>query len=131
MAKHGRGSPFSGAGLLFEPGMRQRLLLAWRLLRDPRVAPRLKLVAPVIAVVYLLSPIDLVPDFLLGLGQLDDVGVLALAVMIVTRLLPHLADPAVLREHLGAMDRRGADRDGSGRAGDGERVVDAAYTVRR
>lgn len=131
MAKRAQGGPFSGAGLLLEPGMRGRLLLAWRLLRDPRVAPRLKLVAPVIAAVYVLSPIDLVPDFLLGLGQLDDVGVLALVVIVLTRLLPRLADPEVLREHLGAMDRRGTAGDGSGRAAADERVVDAAYTVRR
>ncbi len=132
MAKHVRGGPLSGAGLLLEAGMRQRLLLAWRLLRDPRVAPRLKLVAPLIAVTYVLSPIDLIPDFLLGLGQVDDAGMVALAVIVMTRLLPRLADPAVLREHLAAMG--GFWRDGDAADADDivkdERVVDAAYSVR-
>jgi uncharacterized membrane protein YkvA (DUF1232 family) len=42
-----------------------------RLLRDPRVPRRAK-AALVFAVPYLASPIDLIPDFIPVLGQLDD-----------------------------------------------------------
>jgi uncharacterized membrane protein YkvA (DUF1232 family) len=42
-----------------------------RLLRDPRVPRRAK-VALTVAIPYLASPIDLIPDFIPVLGQLDD-----------------------------------------------------------
>jgi uncharacterized membrane protein YkvA (DUF1232 family) len=109
--------------------MRQRLALAWRLLRDGRVAPRLKLLAPAIALLYVFLPIDLVPDFLLGLGQVDDLGVVAIAVIVLTRLLPHLAPDDVLQEHLRGMGGNVDARPGSTKR-DGEDVVDATFTVR-
>jgi uncharacterized membrane protein YkvA (DUF1232 family) len=46
--------------------------------RDPRVPLRAK-IALVVAVLWVLSPIDLVPEFLPVIGQLDDVLVVALA----------------------------------------------------
>lgn len=39
-------------------------------------------------VAYALSPIDLLPDFLPGIGQLDDVLVLAAGVWLVSRMVP-------------------------------------------
>ena len=33
----------------------------------------------IIALVYLISPIDLIPDWILGLGQIDDAAILGLA----------------------------------------------------
>ena len=51
----------------------------WRFLRDPTTAKRTKLLA-VLAVLYLVSPLDAVPELLVPLfGWLDDVGVTALA----------------------------------------------------
>jgi uncharacterized membrane protein YkvA (DUF1232 family) len=49
-----------------------------RLRRDPRVPRRAK-VAVTLAGLWLLSPIDLVPEFLPVIGPLDDVLVVALA----------------------------------------------------
>jgi uncharacterized membrane protein YkvA (DUF1232 family) len=46
-------------------------VLAGRLLRDPRVARRHKLMLTLLAA-YLASPIDVVPDFIPIAGQLDD-----------------------------------------------------------
>lgn len=120
-------SGFAGAEVLLEAGMRQRLSLAWRLLRDPRVAPGVKMIAPALAILYVLSPIDLIPDLLLGLGQIDDLGVLAVVVMVLTRLLPRLAPPDVLAEH---MRRMGMDASGPEKA-DSRRddVMDAEFRV--
>jgi uncharacterized membrane protein YkvA (DUF1232 family) len=61
--------------------------LAVRLLREPRVPAVLKAV-PAMALVYLVSPIDVIPDFLPGLGQLDDVGVLLAALELFVRMSP-------------------------------------------
>jgi len=52
--------------------------------------------------VYVLSPIDLLPDFLLGLGQLDDIGVVGL-IAAASFLLPRVAAADVLAEHLRTM----------------------------
>jgi uncharacterized membrane protein YkvA (DUF1232 family) len=71
------------------------LLLFADLARDPRVSRRHKAVA-VGVVAYLLSPIDLLPEALLGpLGLADDV---ALAFMALDLMLNRV-DPAVVREH--------------------------------
>jgi uncharacterized membrane protein YkvA (DUF1232 family) len=53
-------------------------LLLKRLLADPRVPKRSKLVLGG-TFLYLVSPIDVVPDFVPGLGQLDDIVVALLA----------------------------------------------------
>lgn len=49
------------------------------LLRDPEVPRRAKVVAAG-TVAYLALPIDLIPDFIPGLGQLDDVLLVAWAI---------------------------------------------------
>jgi uncharacterized membrane protein YkvA (DUF1232 family) len=58
-----------------------------RLRRDPRVPLRAK-IALVVAVLWVLSPIDLVPEFLPVIGPLDDVLVVALALRYAGRCVP-------------------------------------------
>ena len=65
------------AGILGE--ILRHIKLVWQLMIDPQVSLWVKLIPP-IAILYLLSPIDLVPDPILGLGQLDDLAVLLIAV---------------------------------------------------
>lgn len=60
---------------------------ARRLRRDPRVPRRAK-VAVAIAAVWVLSPIDLIPEFLPVIGPLDDVIVVALALRYAARQVP-------------------------------------------
>jgi membrane protein DedA with SNARE-associated domain/uncharacterized membrane protein YkvA (DUF1232 family) len=55
--------------------------------RDPRVPWYAKSVAMLVAL-YALSPIDLIPDFIPVLGQLDDVILVPLGVLLAARLIP-------------------------------------------
>ena len=58
-----------------------------RLVKDPRVSLKPKLILAA-AFLYLVIPFDLLPDFLPGIGQLDDIVVLALAARTFLRLCP-------------------------------------------
>ena len=76
---------------LSRPGLLRTLFsqvrLAIRLLREPRVPLLTKLVPP-LAALYVVSPIDLVPDFLPVLGQLDDLALMIVALEVFLRLCP-------------------------------------------
>ena len=48
--------------------------LTWALIRDPRV-PLWSKAIPVLALLYVLSPLDFIPDVIIGLGQLDDLAI--------------------------------------------------------
>ena len=54
------------------------ILLLKDLATDPRV-PRADKIVAGLAAGYLVSPVDLIPDWLLGIGQADDLAVIALA----------------------------------------------------
>lgn len=60
---------------------------ARRLRKDPRV-PRKAKVAVAFAGLWVLSPIDLIPEFLPVIGPLDDVVVVALALRYAARSVP-------------------------------------------
>ena len=68
--------------------------LAQGLLTDRRVPVRRKLLLGAL-VAYLVSPIDLIPDFIPGLGQMDDV----LVVVLVLHGLLSSVEEEVLLEH--------------------------------
>lgn len=82
-------------------GMRDALRLLPDLLRvirrlvADRAVPRRARIALALLLAYLLSPVDLVPDFIPVLGYADDVVVVAL----VLRHLIRSAGPAPLRRH--------------------------------
>lgn len=68
-------------------GVTKQLRLVWALFTDGRVSLMTKLVIP-ISLLYVVSPIDFIPDFILGLGQLDDLGVLLLGMALFVKLCP-------------------------------------------
>ena len=69
--------------------------LVGRLIGDSRVNPLLKLI-PIASIIYLVSPIDLVPGLAVPLlGALDDAAV----VWIGTTLFIELCPPDVVQEH--------------------------------
>lgn len=122
-------APLGSDGLL-HLGALGHARLAWRLLRDPRVGSKLKVTVPVLAALYVVSPIDLLPDLLLGLGQIDDVGVVGLAVVFLSRVLPRLAPADVLKEHLAAMGYRTPTGRARGEPPATAGAIDAAFRVR-
>jgi uncharacterized membrane protein YkvA (DUF1232 family) len=61
--------------------------LAFRLLRDERVPTATKLVIPA-TLLYLISPLDLVPDLIPIVGQVDDVMILLLGIVAFIKLCP-------------------------------------------
>ena len=67
--------------------------LYWRLFRDRRV-PILPKALLVLTLVYVVSPLDVVPDFLPAIGEMDDVVVVLSGLWLFIRLCP----PAVVRE---------------------------------
>ncbi|HEY7188477.1 MAG TPA: YkvA family protein [Vicinamibacterales bacterium] len=68
----------------------EQLRLAVRLLREPRVPTVLK-VLPGLAALYVVSPVDFIPDLIPGLGQFDDLAVLVFTIELFIRLCPHAA----------------------------------------
>ena len=59
----------------------------WIAARDKRTPLPAKLVAGAVAA-YALSPIDLIPDFLPVIGQLDELVILPLGIWLAIRLIP-------------------------------------------
>lgn len=71
-----------------------------QILRDPRT-PRMARLLLRLAVGYTLLPVDLIPDFIPVLGQLDDLIVVPLLVLLSLRLIPvEVIDAARLEEAL-------------------------------
>ena len=66
------------------------LRLAWRLMREPRVSVVAK-VLPALAALYVVSPLDFIPDVLPVLGQMDDLGILVLSLKLFLRMCPSAA----------------------------------------
>ena len=64
-----------------------RLRLSWYLLLDERV-PMLTKTVPAFVMIYILSPLDLIPDVLLGLGQLDDLAIFLLGLQLFVNFSP-------------------------------------------
>jgi len=62
--------------------------LYWSLFWDKR-APKLPKILLVAAIIYFVSPLDFIPDIAIpGLGYLDDLAVLAIAVRYFIKLMP-------------------------------------------
>ena len=67
--------------------------LYWRLFRDRRVSilPKALLV---LTLLYVVSPLDVIPDFIPGIGEMDDVVVVLTGLWLFVRLCP----PEVVRQ---------------------------------
>jgi len=83
---------------------RYKLALAGRLVRDERMPLLVRVLLPAI-VVYLALPLDLIPDFIPVVGQIDDVLVLVVGVVLLAKLTP----ARLLDEHLADVERDAID----------------------
>jgi len=80
--------------------------LSLRLLKDKRVSFYLKLLVYA-AILYVLSPFDLLPDFLLPfLGYLEDLVIAVLCLIGLVKFSP----PEVVEEHVRAIDIENRNR---------------------
>jgi uncharacterized membrane protein YkvA (DUF1232 family) len=110
--------------------------LAWKLFRDPNVSPWLKFGLPIIGLIYLISPIDILPDVIPVLGQMDDVAVL----MLLTQLFITLAPDNIVNMYRQASQAAGFNPDATSDPSpqpaeadvpppDDEDVIDTEYRV--
>jgi uncharacterized membrane protein YkvA (DUF1232 family) len=77
--------------MMFLPNM---VMLLSRLLKDARV-PTAEKALFLAAIVYVISPIDLIPDLFPFIGQVDDIYVVALTLL----RLVNRSDAGIVREH--------------------------------
>ena len=80
------------------------LFLAWK---DP-ATPWMARIIIAIAIAYAVSPVDLIPDFIPVLGQLDDLVILPVLIAAAIRLIPPEVAARTRREawrHLESGDR--------------------------
>ncbi|WP_298834672.1 YkvA family protein [uncultured Piscinibacter sp.] len=73
------------------------LIALWKLFKHPQTPRAAKLVA-IAVIAYAVSPIDLIPDFIPVLGQLDELILLPLGVALAVKLTPPPLWEARLRE---------------------------------
>jgi uncharacterized membrane protein YkvA (DUF1232 family) len=83
---------------------RDKLAFGRDLMRDPRVPWWAKLIAGAV-VVYVASPIDLIPDFIPVLGHVDDLLVAIIGGALLLRSVPN----HVVEEHLREYEARARD----------------------
>jgi uncharacterized membrane protein YkvA (DUF1232 family) len=81
------------------PQLPNFMRLSWRLLRDRRVPAYLKSLV-VLALLYVVSPFDIIPDFLFpGMGYVDDATLL----LLIGYYLIHWSPQPVVDEHVAAI----------------------------
>ena len=114
-----------GALLAWFQDVIRQTRLAWRLLWDPRVPWWTKLIPPA-ALAYVLFPVDIIPDVMVGLGQLDDIAVVLLGAKIFIELAP----PDVVREHLLALGARIKEWRVVDEEGQPPAVLEGEYTLK-
>jgi uncharacterized membrane protein YkvA (DUF1232 family) len=102
--------------------------LAFRLMKDPRVPIYLKVI-PAAAMLYVISPLDFIPDIAIGIGQLDDIGILLAGIEGFIALCPQY----VVEEHqaeINGIDPFNAAPGGSARSAGSSETIDGEYHVK-
>ena len=105
----------------FLPHILRFLRLVWRLSFDKRVPVLLRALLPV-AIIYAVSPFDLVPDRVPILGRFDDLIFIAFALLLLVKLSPK----DVVDEHNGVTppSNRPEDKDPNNVVDGSGRIID-------
>ena len=90
--------------------------LVWRLIFDKRVSIFLRALVP-LAVIYIISPYDILRDRIPILGRFDDLIILGLALLLLTKMAP----PNIVDEHMDRVTESDRPEDK-----DPEKVVDGS-----
>jgi uncharacterized membrane protein YkvA (DUF1232 family) len=106
----------AGGNLGFLTGLFKQFRLVWLLMKDGRVPVWIKSVVP-LSLLYLISPLDFIPDVALGFGQLDDLGVILLGMTLFVKLCP----PHIVEYYQNQLEY--------GSSPDDEEAVDTTYRV--
>lgn len=103
--------------------------LAWKLFRDPNVSPLVRYGLPVLGLIYVISPIDIIPDVIPVLGQLDDVAM----IMLLTQVFISLAPDNIVNMYRQASQAAGFDPGAAATAAPStpadDDVIDTDYQV--
>ena len=102
--------------------------IAWKLMWNGQVPFSAKIV-PIITIIYVLSPIDILPDVVPGLGQLDDVAILLLGVQAFIALSPQDIVKRIRAEIEGRPPTGGWDVTGSRPHDSGQSGSSASHDV--
>ena len=94
-------------------------VLVWRLLFDTRVSICIRALVP-LALLYIISPFDLLKDRIPVLGRFDDLIVIGLALLFLIKLAPK----SVVDEHMGVIPKSNRPEDN-----DPDKVVDGTSKV--
>ena len=106
-------------GLLLLLNFTGTLRLVMKLMLDRRVPWRLKVLLPA-AISYIVLPIDLVPDFLVIVGRVDDLVVLILAIVLFLGFAPR----DIVMEHRGRGSSNTTDKPKQSKS-----VIEGEYRV--
>ena len=94
-------------------------VLVWRLIFDKRVSIFIRALVP-LAILYIISPFDLIKDRIPVLGRFDDLIVIGLALLFLIKLAPK----SVVDEHMGVIPKSNRPEDN-----DPDKVVDGTSKV--
>ena len=94
-------------------------VLVWRLLFDKRLSIFIRALVP-LALLYIISPFDLIKDRIPVLGRFDDLIVIGLALLFLIKLAPK----SVVDEHMGVIPKSNRPEDN-----DPDKVVDGTSKV--
>jgi len=79
--------------------LRRDAHMLWIAARDPRTPFAAKVIGGIVSA-YVLSPIDLIPDFVPILGVIDDLVIIWIGIAVAVRIVP----TALMAEHRAAAD---------------------------